>query len=118
MNAVKSSSDGEICGDGLSFHHLIVPFSSLENLEYDRRDPLRWPRGTRYLQKLALTSPISSCRSVGIVHSQTQAMEFSCSFFYGTLLPSRPLVSILSDRGTDILDKVGYQLYFCMSDHR
>jgi hypothetical protein len=30
-----------------------------------------------YLQELALTSPTIGCRSVGIVHSWTQAMEFS-----------------------------------------
>jgi hypothetical protein len=30
-----------------------------------------------YPQKLALTSPTSGCRSVGTVHSQTQATEFS-----------------------------------------
>jgi hypothetical protein len=32
-----------------------------------RRDPLRWPRDTLYPQKLALTSPTSGSRSVGIV---------------------------------------------------
>jgi hypothetical protein len=32
-----------------------------------RGDPLRWPRDTLYPQKLALTSPTSSGRSVGIV---------------------------------------------------
>jgi hypothetical protein len=47
----------------------------LENREYDRRDPSRWPRDT-YSQKLALTSPTSGRRSVGIVHSRTQATEF------------------------------------------
>jgi hypothetical protein len=30
-------------------------------------DPLRWPRDTLYPQKLALTSPTSGGRSVGIV---------------------------------------------------
>jgi hypothetical protein len=40
------------------------------------RDPSRWPRGTLYPQKLALTSPISGSRSVGIVCSWTQATEF------------------------------------------
>jgi hypothetical protein len=29
--------------------------SSLENREYGRRDPSRWPRGTLYPPKLALT---------------------------------------------------------------
>jgi hypothetical protein len=31
--------------------------SGLENREYGRGDPLRWPRDTLYRQKLALTSP-------------------------------------------------------------
>jgi hypothetical protein len=48
----------------------------LEIREYGRRDPSRWPRGTLYLQKLALTSLISNRRSVGIVRSRTQATEF------------------------------------------
>jgi hypothetical protein len=37
----------------------------------------------RYPQKLALTSPTSGGRSVGIVRSRTQDMEFS--FFYYNL---------------------------------
>jgi hypothetical protein len=45
-------------------------------------DPSRWPRGTIYPQKLALTSPTSGCRSVGIVRSRAQATEFSFSIFY------------------------------------
>jgi hypothetical protein len=52
-------------------------FSGLESREYGRRDPSRWSRGTLYPQKLALTSPISGGRSVGIVRSRTQATEFS-----------------------------------------
>jgi hypothetical protein len=51
--------------------------SGLQNREYGRRDPSRWPRGTLYPQKLTITSPTSSCRSVGIVRSRTQTMEFS-----------------------------------------
>jgi hypothetical protein len=51
--------------------------SGLENRDYGRRDPSRWPRSTLYPQKLALTSPISGGRSVGIVRSRTQAMELS-----------------------------------------
>jgi hypothetical protein len=51
--------------------------SCLEIREYDRRDPSRRPRGTLYPQKLALTSPTSGGRSVGIVLSRTQATEFS-----------------------------------------
>jgi hypothetical protein len=48
--------------------------SCLENGEYGRRDPSRWPRGTLYQQKLAIISPTSGGRSVGIVRSWTEAM--------------------------------------------
>jgi hypothetical protein len=41
--------------------------TGLENREYGRRDPSCWPRGTLYPHKLALTSPTSGSRSVGIV---------------------------------------------------
>jgi hypothetical protein len=50
--------------------------SGLENREYGRGDPLRWPRVTRCPQKLALTSPTRGGRSVGIVHLRSKAMEF------------------------------------------
>jgi hypothetical protein len=50
--------------------------SGLESREYCRRDPSRW------LQKLALTSPASGCRSVGIVRSRTKATEFFISEKY------------------------------------
>jgi hypothetical protein len=50
--------------------------SGLENREYGRRVPSRWPRGTLYPQKLALSSPTSGGRSAGIVRSRTQATEF------------------------------------------
>jgi hypothetical protein len=50
--------------------------SGLEIREYGRGDPLRWPRHTLYPQKLALTSPTSGGRSVGIVRSRTKATEF------------------------------------------
>jgi hypothetical protein len=45
--------------------------------KYGRRDPSRWLRGTFYAHKLAITSPTSGGRSVGIVRSRTQTMEFS-----------------------------------------
>jgi hypothetical protein len=51
----------------------------LENSDYARRDPPLWPRVTLYPQTLALTSPTSGGRSVGIVRSRTQATEFSVS---------------------------------------
>jgi hypothetical protein len=53
--------------------------SSLESREYSSRDPSRLPRGTIYPQKLALTSPTSGGRLVGIVRSRTQATVF---FFF------------------------------------
>jgi hypothetical protein len=52
--------------------------SGLEYREYGRGNPLRWPRDTLYPQKLALTSPTSGGRSVGIVRSRTKATEFVC----------------------------------------
>jgi hypothetical protein len=50
--------------------------SGVENREYGRGDPLRWPRDTLYPQKLALTSLASGGRSVGIVRLRTNATEF------------------------------------------
>jgi hypothetical protein len=55
--------------------------SCLENQEYGRRDPSRWPRGTLYPQKLAIPSPTSGGRSVGVVRSRTQNMNFFVFFF-------------------------------------
>jgi hypothetical protein len=39
-------------------------------------DPSRWPRGTLYQPKFALTSPTSGGRSVGIVSFRIQATEY------------------------------------------
>jgi hypothetical protein len=58
----------------LGFQNIYITFP---NLEYGRRDPSLWPRGTLYPQKLAITSPTSGGRSVNIVCSRTQTMEFS-----------------------------------------
>jgi hypothetical protein len=49
------------------------PFSLVRTTE----ELLDRPRGTLYPQKLAITSPTSGGRSVGIVRSRTQTMEFS-----------------------------------------
>jgi hypothetical protein len=65
-----------------------------ENTEYGRRDPSRWPRGTLYPQKLALTSPTSGGRSVGIVRSQTQTTKFVFVFLY-SMAPEAISVSYL-----------------------
>jgi hypothetical protein len=54
--------------------------SGLENRDYGRRDSSRWQRGTLYPQELTLTSSTSGDRSVGMVRSRTQAMEFSLVF--------------------------------------
>jgi hypothetical protein len=56
-------------------------FSGLETREYGRGDASRWPRGTPYQQKLALTSPTSGGRSVGIVRLRTQSTEFFFSVY-------------------------------------
>jgi hypothetical protein len=48
--------------------------SGLERGEYGCRDP---SRGILYPQTLALTSPARGGRSVDIVRSRTQAMEFN-----------------------------------------
>jgi hypothetical protein len=63
--------------------------SGLEIREYGRRDQSRWPRGTLYLQRLALTSPTSDGRSVGIDRSRTQATEFFLAFFSSVSIGSR-----------------------------
>jgi hypothetical protein len=46
--------------------------SGQESRINDRGDPLRWPRDTLYPLKLALTSPTSGGRSVGIVRLRTK----------------------------------------------
>jgi hypothetical protein len=53
--------------------------SGLESQEYGHGDLLRLPRETIYPQKLALTSPTSDGRVVGIVRSWTQATELEDS---------------------------------------
>jgi hypothetical protein len=53
---------------------------------------LRWPRDTLYPLKLALTSPTSGGRSVGIVRLRTQAMEF----FFSMLFFKRPSFTPIS----------------------
>jgi hypothetical protein len=64
-------------GGHRDFWKEILVIVGLESREYDRRDPPRWPRGTLYPQKLAVTSPIRGGRLVGIVRFRTQATEFS-----------------------------------------
>jgi hypothetical protein len=45
----------------------------------------RWPRGTLYPHKLAITSPTRGGRSVGIVRSRTQTMEFNLVLYVDML---------------------------------
>jgi hypothetical protein len=55
--------------------------SGLENRDYNGRgNSLRWPRNTLYPQRLALTSPTSGGRSVGIVRLRTTATEIIITF--------------------------------------
>jgi hypothetical protein len=61
--------------------------SGLENREYGRGGPLRWPRDTLYPQKLALTSPTCGGRSVRIVRLRTKTTEF---FFVTTHMIGGP----------------------------
>jgi hypothetical protein len=51
--------------------------SGLENREYGRVVPSRWPPESLYPQKLAVTSPTCGGRPVGIVRLVTKATEFS-----------------------------------------
>jgi hypothetical protein len=56
----------------------IIPYilkPGLDNRDYGRSDPPRWPSDTPLSAKLALTSPTSGGRSVGMVRSRTKATE-------------------------------------------
>jgi hypothetical protein len=60
-------------------YYVVLP--GLENQDYGRGDPLRWPRDIPYQLKLALTSPAGCGRSVDIVRLRTKTTEFSFSFY-------------------------------------
>jgi hypothetical protein len=64
--------------------------SCLESREHGRMDPSRRPHGNLYPQKLAITSPTSGGRSVGVVRSRTQTTEF---FFTGDMSVIRVCIS-------------------------
>jgi hypothetical protein len=66
----------------IGIKHLEVSDLPSESRDYECKDPSRWPLSTLYPQTLALISPTSGGRSVGIVNSRTQVTEFS--FFRGT----------------------------------
>jgi hypothetical protein len=61
------------------------------------RPPL-WSNGTFYPHKLAITSPTSGGRSVGIVRSRTQTMEFYICIYvlpvYSAMLSQRHTLGI------------------------
>jgi hypothetical protein len=58
--------------------------SGLENREYGRGDPLRWPRDTYYPQKLALTLPTNGGRSVVTVRLLSKA-TVCCLFAFAII---------------------------------
>jgi hypothetical protein len=57
-----------------SYLNVKVEASGLENRDYSRGDPLRWPRDTLYQLKLALTSAGCGC-SVGIIRLRTKTTQ-------------------------------------------
>jgi hypothetical protein len=57
--------------------------SGKDNRYYGRRDTLRCPRDSLYLEKLALTSPTSCGRSVCVVRWRTKTTEFGLIFYAG-----------------------------------
>jgi hypothetical protein len=68
--------------------------SGLESREYGRRGPPRCPCGILYPQKLALTSPTSGGRSVGIVRSRTHATEIFY-YYYATFCIEKRVTHLL-----------------------
>jgi hypothetical protein len=80
--SVGITSLPSLCVFGHIIFLRIYSGSCLENREYGRRDPSCWQRGTLCPQKLAITLPTSGGRSVGIVRSRTQTMEFVCLFVF------------------------------------
>jgi hypothetical protein len=68
--------------------------AGLQNREYGRRDPSRWPHDTLYQQKLALTSPTGGGRWIGIVRSRTQATEF----FYDAQMKELEYTHVTEDK--------------------
>jgi hypothetical protein len=90
--------------------------SGLENREYGRGDPLRWPRDTLYPQTLALTSPTRGGRLrtkatefVLFVASFLKLMSKLQRFFLsGWILPRPPQrVTGFDKNFTDLQDEMG-----------
>jgi hypothetical protein len=67
--------------------------SGLENRDYGRRRSITLGMTPLYPQKLALTSPTSSGRSVGIVHSRTQATDTYIATCFGRTTIIRLIVA-------------------------
>jgi cytochrome c len=72
----------------------------LHSLEQGHKDPSRWPRGTLYPQKLALTSQTSGGRSVGIVCSRTQATKYFFPRLFRSFRWGAHLIRIISQEDT------------------
>jgi hypothetical protein len=72
----QTHANAMTCSQRYSRQTLLFVSFEIRIREYDPRDPSRWPRGTLFPQKLALTSPTYGERSVGIVRSRTPAMKF------------------------------------------
>jgi hypothetical protein len=86
--------------------------SGLESREHGRRGPSRRPRGTLYPQMLTLTLLISNGRSVGIVCSRTQVMEF---FFFFCSVRFLVMLRSFCFRGMkNVLDSVTVQFDGCV----
>jgi hypothetical protein len=66
-----------------------ISSSDLESREYGRRDSPRWPLGTFYLQKLALSSPTRGGRSV---RSRTHSTKFSSVQTRSKCVRNKPLL--------------------------
>jgi hypothetical protein len=68
---------GKICLQSCkSILQVLYQDPIIGNQENGSKDSPRWTRDTLYTQKLALTSPASGGRSVGIVMLQNQDTEF------------------------------------------
>jgi hypothetical protein len=77
-NSISESciSGRHLRGHEISMLLLIFKFSQIYTEINGLGDSLRWPRDTLYLLQMALTSPTSGFRSVGIVRLRTKTTEF------------------------------------------
>jgi hypothetical protein len=91
--------------------------SGLENREYGRGDPLRWPHNALYPQKLALTSLTSGGRSVGIFPLRAKATDFFLKS--GNILWNNVTDSVDTELKYefDEVYKHPYKYNYCVSGH-